>query len=363
MVKDILHGQLTAADLYELLSLQQKDDIHHLFSQAYLVKKEEIGQVVFLRGLVELSNICGKDCYYCGIRKSNHKVKRYTLTPKEVISSCKLAYEQGYGSVVLQAGENSSQAFIDYATELIREIKNLSNNKLGITLSFGEQNQEVYRQWKEAGAHRYLLRVETSNPNLYETLHPGDHSFSKRLNCLRYLRELNYQVGTGVMIGLPGQSVKDLVKDILFFREMDIDMVGMGPYIPQADTPLANADFDEQKIENSFMLTLKMIACARIYLRDINIAATTALQAINSHGRERGLLAGANIIMPNITASNYRKDYQLYNNKPDMNEKSSQYMEQLIERISSIGETIAFNQWGDSPYYLRRLSESRKQST
>jgi len=348
MLEKILNkNKLNPEDLHFLLSLQNEKDIQHLFRYAYQIKKKERGQIVYFRGLIELSNICSKDCYYCGIRKSNRKVRRYTISKEEVITSCQWAYEQGYGSIVLQAGENSAPAYIDFIAELLKEITSLSDTKLGITISLGEQTKEIYRLWKEAGAHRYLLRIETANPDLYQTLHPADHSFTKRINCLKYLRELNYQVGTGVMIGLPGQSINDLVNDILFFEKMDVDMIGMGPYIPHVNTPLPGSSSDKQAVANSFILALKMIACVRIYLKNINIAATTALQAIEYDGREQGLLAGANIIMPNITNIDYREGYQLYDNKPGMNENASKYNRGLRDRIASIGEEVGYNQRGD----------------
>lgn len=351
MLDEILNkNKLTDRDLNFLLSLQNEQDIQQLFKHAYQVKKKERGQVVYYRGLVELSNICSKDCYYCGIRKSNKKVKRYSIDREEVIASCKWAYEQGYGSVVLQAGENSSPAFVDFIAGLLEEITSLSSGRLGITISLGEQSKEVYRLWKEAGAHRYLLRIETSNLDLYRNLHPKDHSFSDRIRCLKYLRELNYKVGTGIMIGLPGQSIDDLVDDILFFERIKIDMVGMGPYIPHADTPLPekiNPENSGKTVQNSFLLALKMIACVRIYFKNINIAATTALQAIEEDGREQGLLAGANIIMPNITSTDYRQGYQLYNDKPGIDENSNQYNQGLSARIAAIGEKIGYNQRGD----------------
>jgi biotin synthase len=351
MLGDILNkNKLSAEDLFFLLCLQDEKDIKQLFKHAYQVKKKERGQIVYFRGLVELSNICSKDCYYCGIRKSNKKVKRYSIGREEIISSYKWAYEQGYGSVVLQAGENSSPAYVDFIAGLLEEITALSKGRLGITISLGEQNKDVYRLWKEAGAHRYLLRIETSNRDLYQNLHPKNHSFTNRVRCLDYLRELNYKVGTGIMIGLPGQSIHDLVNDILFFEKIKIDMIGMGPYIPHADTPLpikTNQRDNGETVKNNFLLALKMIACVRIYFKNINIAATTALQAIEEDGREQGLLAGANIIMPNITSTNYRQGYQLYNDKPGIDENASLYNEGLCARIAAIGEKIGYNRRGD----------------
>jgi len=346
-------NKLVKEDLHFLLSLRDPFEINTLFTKAYEVKKEHVGLVVYYRGLIELSNICCKDCYYCGIRKSNSSVERYTASKEEIISACRWAFDQGYGSVVLQSGENTSPSFINFISGLLTEIKRISDNKLGITLSLGEQSRDVYKTWRDCGAHRYLLRIETSNPDLYKTLHPSDHSFQKRLDCLKFLRELNYQVGTGVMIGLPGQTIDDLVNDILFYEKMDIDMIGMGPYIPHQQTPLSQKSA-EINTDDNFMSALKMIACTRIYLKDINIAAATALQAITHDGREQGIKAGANIIMPNLTDLNYRRGYQLYDNKPCMDENASMCRECLSRRIGGMGEEIGYYRWGDSPHALKR---------
>ena len=212
------------------------------------------------------------------------------------------------------------------------------------------------------GAHpaawwRRLLRIETTNPDLYASLHPDDHAFSERMDCLERLRSCGYQVGTGVMMGLPGQTMEDLVNDIIFFKTHDIDMIGMGPFIPHHDTPLNTeiAAFDPIAKVQRFTLGLKMIAVTRLFLRDVNIAATTALQALNSKGREMGIQAGANIIMPNVTDTKYRAAYQLYDNKPCIDENSSMCRGCLTKRVHSVGETIGFGEWGDSPHFLKKV--------
>ena len=344
---------LGKSELEQLLKLEDSAELEKLYQQAYRIKSATVGTRVFFRGIVEFSNICEKDCYYCGIRKSNSNAERFMLKAEEIIESAIWAYRSEYGSIVLQAGERSDPWYIDFVEDILRRIKKASNGELGITLSLGEQSEESYQRWFEAGAHRYLLRIETTNPELYRKLHPADHSFERRCRCLDTLRKVGYQVGTGVMIGLPGQTPADLAADLCFFKEHDIDMIGMGPYITHNETPLANAieDFNSERQLN---LGLKMVALARIYLRDVNIAATTALQALNPTGREMGLQAGANIIMPNITATEYRPAYQLYNGKPCLDENSNQCRGCLQRRIDSIGETIGFNEWGDSPHFKRR---------
>ena len=347
-----------AADLQALLDLSTPAEIAALHAAAYQVKLAHVGGICHFRGIVEFSNICSKDCLYCGIRRSNTDVKRFTMEAQEILDAAKWAYEAEYGSMVLQSGERQDDNFVDFVEHLLQEIRTLSHGKLGITLSLGEQTPATYHRWFDAGAHRYLLRIETSNASLYQQLHPGDHDFQTRHNCLLNLRDIGYQVGTGVMIGLPGQTTADLANDILYFRDLDVDMIGMGPYIPHDDTPMGaqSENFDgEAQLE----LGLKMISTVRLFLSDINIAATTALQALNPTGRELGLKAGANIIMPNVTDTKYREAYQLYDNKPCLDENSTMCRGCLSRRVTSIGETIGFNHWGDSPHFFARTGQSK----
>ncbi len=341
------------AELVRMLSLTDPGEIEDLYRQAYEVKKQHVGTKVYFRGLIELSNICSKNCHYCGIRSGNRNVQRYQISKEEVLSEARWCWEQRYGSLVIQAGEREDKAWTDFITELLIAIKDLSQGELGITLSLGEQTEDVYRQWFEAGAHRYLLRIEESNPILYKSLHPADHYFEKRLECLRTLRKVGYQTGTGVMIGLPGQTAENLADDILFFYDEDIDMIGMGPFIPHHETPLAHlvSSYDPEK---ALEAGLKMIAATRIALKDVNIASTTALQALMSSGRELGLLAGANIIMPNITDTRFREGYQLYEGKPGLDENALTSREALERSILSIGESIGYAEWGDSRHFQAR---------
>ncbi len=340
-------------ELIRLLSLTEKSEIESLFHQAYEVKNQYVGTEVYFRGIIELSNICTKNCYYCGIRKDNPNVERYIMDYDEVIEAAWWSYQQGYGSIVIQSGEREDAKFIDFITQILLEVKAKTDGKLGITLSLGEQTRDVYEKWFKAGAHRYLIRIETSNPVLYQKLHPSDHSWQRRIDCIRDLKNIGYQTGTGVMIGLPYQSISDLADDILFFYDMDIDMIGMGPFIPHQDTPFSK--YLENYIpENALEQALKMIAVCRIALSDINIASTTALQALNPTGREMGLLAGANIIMPNITDTKYRSNYKLYNGKPCLDENASMCRGCLESRINSIGESIGYNKWGDSKHWSNR---------
>jgi biotin synthase len=350
--------ELTKEDLLHLISCQDEEIIKEIISRAYELKLKYIGKKVFFRGLIEFSNICIKDCYYCGIRKSNKNVERYAMKEEEILEGAEFAYNNRYGSIVLQSGERSDEQFIGFVEVVLRKIKELSNNELGITLSLGEQTEETYQRWFNAGAHRYLLRIESANEELYKKLHPEDHNFSKRKNALRLLKKVGYQVGTGVMIKLPFQTYEDLVNDILFFKEMDIDMIGMGPYLMSQSTPfykLLPADFPIK--EDVYHLAIKMIALTRLYLKDVNIAATTALQALKTFGREMGLKAGANIIMPNVTDTLYRPSYQLYDNKPCIDENSDDCVNCLESRILNIDEEIGYGEWGDS-FHFRKKSDT-----
>ncbi len=239
---------------------------------------------------------------------------------------------------------------------MLKEIKKLSGNRLGITLSCGEQTEDVFRRWFDAGAHRYLLRIETSQKELYSKLHPDDakHSWQSRLESIKLLKKIGYQTGTGIMIGLPFQKIEHLADDLLFMQDMDIDMCGMGPYIEHANTPLYNVKSGLMPLSERFTMTLKMIALLRIMMKDINIAATTALQTIDKTGREKAISIGANIIMPNITPGVYRNNYKLYDNKPCTDETHEDCANCLNRRISSIEEEIAYGEWGDSKRFMKR---------
>ncbi|MCK5136910.1 MAG: [FeFe] hydrogenase H-cluster radical SAM maturase HydE [Bacteroidales bacterium] len=349
---------LDREDLVNLLSAEAADR-QLLFKKAEEVKLREIGNKVHFRGLVEFSNICGKDCYYCGIRRSNREAHRYNVTDEQILDAARFAHENDYGSLVMQAGELESSAFTNRIENLLREIKKLSDGKLGITLSLGEQSREVYERWYEAGAHRYLLRIETSNPELYKKYHPNDalHDFEKRLGCLYTLKSIGYQTGTGVMIGLPFQDRGHLAEDLLFMKDFDVDMVGMGPFIEHQHTPLFQYRHQLLPIQERFDLALKMIATLRILMKDINIAAATALQAIDPMGREKAIKVGANIIMPNITPGKYRNDYALYENKPCVDEEPEECKNCLDVRIQLVDGKIGYGEWGDSKHFARRTEQ------
>ncbi len=361
-VKDILNkDELSRADIIELLTCEGEDRTL-LFKKSADTKEKFIGNKVWFRGLIEFSNVCGKDCLYCGIRKGNKNLVRYNLDDDEILAAAKFAYTNRYGSIALQSGELESNIATGRIENLLRMIREMSNGELGVTLSVGEQDPEVYRRWFEAGAHRYLLRVEATNPDLYGKIHPADskHSFNRRLECLKSLQEIGYQTGTGVMIGLPFQTMDDLAGDLLFMKEFDIDMCGMGPYIEHADTPLISHEGNLMPLNERFDLTLKMIAIIRIMMKDINIVAATALQAIDPLGREKAVRIGANILMPNITPGKYRDSYKLYDNKPCTDDSAEDCQSCLEARVSLADAEVVYGEWGDSKHYSDRRARLPK---
>lgn len=347
--------QFTKTDLVYLLACRGEEE-KQLFTRSKEVKEQTVGKGVYMRGLIEISNLCIKDCLYCGIRKSNCHAQRYQLDDQDVINAARFAYEHQYGSVVLQGGERNDKVFIQRIARLLKEIKKLSNGLLGITLSLGEQTEATYRQWFDSGAHRYLLRIETSNEALYKKIHPAGplHNFHERLACIKRLQHCGYQTGTGVMIGLPFQTIEDLADDLLFLKAQDVDMVGMGPYLEHKDTPLYQYRNLLASPQERLRLGLHMVSCLRLLVPDLNIAATTALQAIDPTGREQALTIGANIVMPNITPMSNRGNYKLYENKPGMDEGAEASIRKLAESIRKSGCEIQFGAWGDSAHFRNR---------
>ncbi len=352
-------AEFSKTDIVRLLE-SKGDGRALLLKKSSEVKEKYIGNKVWFRGLIEFSNICSKDCLYCGIRKGNTNLTRYNLSDEEILFAAKFAHENRYGSIVLQSGELESQFVTNRIENLLHKIKELSKGELGVTLSVGEQEPEVYKKWFDAGAHRYLLRIESTNQSLYNKIHPNNskHDYHHRLDCLKSLQDIGYQTGTGVMIGLPFQTLDDLAGDLLFMRDFNIDMCGMGPYIEHADTPLIEYSESLMPLSERFELTLKMIAIIRLMMRDINIVAATALQAIDPIGREKAVKIGANIIMPNITPGKYRDSYKLYDNKPCTDDSAEDCQSCLEARVSLADAEVVYGEWGDSKHYeLRRSSK------
>lgn len=315
----------------ELTMLLQDDSINEeLFSAADRVRKKYIGDEVHLRGIIEFSNICKRDCLYCGLRASNKKVERYRLLPDEIIDLAKKAVGYGYKTVVMQSGEDEYYT-VDRLKYIISTLKELG---IAVTLSLGEKTFEEYKAYKEAGADRYLLRIETTDKDLYEALDPG-MSHEERKRCLKDLKTLGYEVGTGNLVGLPNQTIESLAEDILFFKAMDADMIGLGPFIPNEDTPLKEMNGD------NFTMALKVMALVRLMIPDANIPATTAMETLNKNGRLIALQSGANIVMPNITEGDYRKMYALYPGKICVNDTPGHCFNCITGKIKSIGRTVS----------------------
>lgn len=351
------------SDRYKIAEILDSDDpavAEKLYAAAYEVKKKTVGECVYLRGLVEISNICRKNCLYCGIRSGNQNVHRYEISEDEVVAAAKFAADNGYASLVIQGGERHDPAFCRKITYVLHEIMKIKpkggEEHIGVTLSLGEQSEDVYREWFEAGAKRYLLRIEVSDRVLYGKIHPEDslHRYDDRLQALVALKKCGYQVGTGVMIGLPFQTSLNLADDLLFFKKLDIDMCGMGPYIEHTDTPLYRYRADLFPIAKRMDLSIKMVALLRLMMPDINIAATTAMQALDSLGREKAIFAGANVLMPNITVADVRADYQIYQNKPGVGEDAALTSSGIVEYLKEKKIPIGFCQWGDSIHYRNR---------
>lgn len=368
--------ELSKEQLRELLGTSDYELELALYDYANAVTESIFGPRVSFRGIVEFSNVCVKDCGYCGIRKHRAGVGRYTMKDCEIVDVALWAFDHGYGSLMLQSGELPTPSRHQWMLRLIREIKARSLAReldkgvppglargMGVAIGLGELPRQYYQELFEAGAHRYLLRIETSNPDLYARLHPPDHSWTQRVRCLQNLKDIGYQLGTGVMIGLPGQTLSDLAGDILFFKQMEADMIGCGPYILQEETPVGqiwkqqhpNLAHDDIAYSAELLeLTCRFLALTRITLGDVNISATTALQAINPIGREIALGRGANQLMPILTTTTYRQNYQLYAGKPCIDEGHEDCRSCLTKRVEFAGKQLHLNDWADPPSYLRR---------
>ena len=321
----------------EILTLFKNSSINNeLLKAADEIRDKHLGSSIHLRGLIEFSNICKRNCMYCGLRRDNKNVKRYRLSEKEILDFAQKAVGYGFKTIVLQGGEDDYFT-IDRMSNIIKEIKKLD---VAITLSLGEKSFKEYKAFKEAGADRYLLRIETTDKNLYEKLDPG-MSHEERKRCLHDLQLLGYEVGSGSLIGLPGQTLESIADDILFFKKINADMIGIGPFIPNEDTPLATATGGD------FTLSLKVMALIRLLLPDINIPATTAMETLNTNGRIIALQSGANVVMPNVTEGEYRKLYALYPGKICTGDTPSHCRNCISSKIKSIGRTI------DSGYGFR----------
>lgn len=316
-----------------LLSGYTDDDRAYAADIAREISTSRFGNKIFIRGIVEFSNVCKNDCYYCGIRRSNTNVQRYRLTPDEILDCCDEGYELGFRTFVLQSGEDKSYTN-DTLCDIVRRIK-AAHPDCAVTLSLGELTYDEYKALREAGADRYLLRHETADKAHYEKLHPAEMSWDDRMECLKYLKELGYQTGAGIMVGSPYQTMECIAEDMLFFESFKPEMIGIGPFLPHKDTPFR----DEPK--GSYELTLFLLSLCRILLPDVLLPATTALGTIRPNGREEGVKAGANVIMPNLSPTAVRKKYMLYDNKICTGDESAQCRGCLEMRMKSIGYEVA----------------------
>ena len=340
---DKLHQKhtLTAEEYRSLLLCEDTTTYVYLQKKAQQTTIDRFGNAVFIRGLIEISNRCRNNCLYCGIRKGNTMVSRYALSRETILSCCREGHALGFRTFVLQGGEDVSQTD-DWVTETVSAVRKEFPD-CAITLSLGEKSKEAYQRFFEAGANRYLLRHETFNETHYQELHPSEMSRNHRLRCLEWLKEIGYQTGTGIMVGSPGQTIDHLVEDLLFIERFHPEMIGIGPFIPHAETPFAN------KPAGSIKLTLKLLSILRLMHPSALIPATTALASLSSDGRERGILAGANVVMPNLSPSSVREKYSLYNQKVAFGSEAAEGLKLLEEQLNKIGYTIS-NERGDYNY-------------
>lgn len=312
-------------------------DATALFEAAHAMRLQTKGNGVFLRGLIELSSICDRDCLYCGMRHSNPKVHRYAMTDDEIVACAQLARDLHFGTVVLQAGENERLWTRERVANLIRRIKHETAQR--VTLSLGERCEADTAAWREAGADRYLLRFETTDRDLFARIHPGASRTSEhpRIAQIRWMKAQGYEVGSGIMLGIPGQTLDSVANDLLTFQDLHLDMVGLGPYLAHPETPLGQGD-PTSEVPISVDFTCRCYALARLLLPNANIPSTTALSSLDPiHGRVRGLSSGANVFMPNLTPAFYRDGYQIYPGKICVIAPQADSLEALYQTLQTLG--------------------------
>ena len=332
--------QLQRSEWIELLSNWTVEDADYAARLARAQAQKIFGRRVYTRGLIEFTNICKNNCYYCGIRAGNSNISRYRLSVNHIMQCAAIGYQLGFRTFVLQGGEDpyyTPESFAEIINSLRRTYPDCA-----ITLSFGEYDRAIYQMWFDAGADRYLLRHETADPKHYSLLHPAELSSEYRKQCLKWLKEIGYQTGTGFMVGSPGQTAESLADDFLFIRDLQPEMVGIGPFISHHDTPFADQP------NGSVALTVFLLSLLRLMIPDVLLPATTALGTLDSNGREKGILAGANVVMPNLSPADVRSKYMLYDNKLSAGAESAQGLQELRERMNLIGYELTTKR-GDSP--------------
>lgn len=333
---------LLPEELRELLTHCDAPTLEYIQCQARQVAQEHFGKEIYIRGLIEVSNCCRNDCYYCGIRRSNPNVERYRLSKETLLNCCHQGYSLGFRTFVLQAGEDPALTD-DHIVETIGSIRQQYPD-CAITLSLGEKPRQTYERYFAAGANRYLLRHETYNPTHYRHLHPAELSIAKRLECLQALREIGFQTGTGILVGSPGQSVDDLLADIQFIEQFRPQMIGIGPFLPHRDTPFATSP------AGSLEQTLLLLSIFRLMHPTALIPSTTALATLSPDGRQRGILSGANVVMPNLSPPDTRRKYELYNNKASLGAEAAEGLALLRQQMQAIDYEVSLDRGDFNPF-------------
>lgn len=343
-------GVLPKEEFIRLLEARSQEDMDYAAEKAAGIARKYYGNKIYIRGLIEFTNICKNDCYYCGIRKSNTRVQRYRLTREEILNCCREGYQLGFRTFVLQGGED-----VFFTDEILADIvKSIKKEypDCAVTLSVGEREPESYARLKAAGADRYLLRHETAVKSHYESLHPAGMSFENRRSCIQNLKQIGYQTGCGFMVGSPGQTYASLAEDLCFIHQIKPEMVGIGPFLPQKDTPFCEDALEKRKQSGNDIglaalspwekmeLTLFLLSILRIMEKDILLPSTTALATIAPEGRKRGILAGANVVMPNLSPLTVRDCYALYDNKANRGDEAAEGREKLEREMKSIGYQV-----------------------
>jgi biotin synthase len=335
LIDQLRNNRHLDAEGYKQLLLADDDEVNkYLYLQARQVARARFGQGIYIRGLIEITNNCINECFYCGIHRTNRKVRRYALTRDVILDCCRHGYELGFRTFVLQGGERSG-GFDDWIIDTVKAIRREFPD-CAITLSLGEKPKGTYQKFLKAGANRYLLRHETHNPEHYASLHYHTMSLEHRLSCLDNLKLLGFQTGTGIMVGSPGQTTEHIIEDIQYIEQFQPAMIGIGPFIPHQDTRF------KDEPAGSVELTLKLLSIFRLLFPDALIPATTALASLAADGRERGILAGANVVMPNLTPPTERRSYEIYAGKASFAAESAEGLKLLDERLNKIGYRISY---------------------
>jgi len=352
-------GRAGRDDLIPLLAFDHPADVAELHTAARHCQQLLGGPAIHLRGLIEVSNRCTRNCLYCGLRRDNLRNRRYHLGLGEIAAAAALAAEHRLGTVVLQCCERSDAPFVEYVARAVDAVRGVVGPEPAVTLSCGLQSADAFRRWRDAGADRYLLRVETTNAELFRDLHPEDPDLGARLDTLRELRAGDWQTGLGMLVGLPGQTLHDVADDLLFLRDADVDMAVLGPFVPHAQTPLADREHDMDP-DAQLLLSLNAVAVARLLQPDLNLAAAASLDALVPDGRECAVLAGANVLMPNLTDAPHRALYRPYDGKPgtDPDEPDADTgLDELLLRLWRLGTPPVLGARGDSRRWRRRITE------